>query len=99
MSYKPGYFAPGVFGFPPGQYWKPSAAQKAAVEKAAADKAATLGLLLPLEALSLDADTLSLATVAAVAYCDAQGAASVADLAERASRLIIHRPCRPISLE
>ena len=45
----------------------------------------------PLEALSLDADTLSRATAAAVTYCDAQGAASFADLVERASRLIVHQ--------
>ena len=63
-------------------------AEKAAAEKAAAEKAAALRLLQPLEALSLDADTLRRATAAAVAYCDAQGAASVADLVERASRLI-----------
>ena len=60
-----------------------------AAEKAAAAKAAALGLLQPLEALSLDADTLRTATAAAVTYCDAQGAVSVADLVERASRLII----------
>jgi hypothetical protein len=61
---------------------------KKAAEKAA--KAAALGLLQPLEALSLDADTLRTATAAAVAYCDAQGAASIADLVERASKLIAH---------
>ena len=61
---------------------------KKAAEKAA--KAAALGLLQPLEALSLDADTLRAATAAAVAYCDAQGAASIADLVERASKLIAH---------
>ena len=59
--------------------------QQAAAEKAAV---AALGLLQPLEALSLDADTLRAATVAAVAYCDAQGATSFADLVERASMLI-----------
>ena len=64
------------------------AAEKAAAEQAMAAKAAALGLLQPLEALSLDADTLRTATAAAVAYCDAQGAASVADLVERASRSI-----------
>ena len=47
------------------------------------------GLLQPLEAMSLDADALRTATAAAVAYCDAQGAGSVADLLERASTLII----------
>ena len=46
------------------------------------------GLLQPLEALSLDVDALRTATAAAVAYCDAQGAGSVADLLERASTLI-----------
>ena len=46
------------------------------------------GLLQPLEALSLGADALRTATAAAVAYCDAQGADSVADLVERASKLI-----------
>ena len=64
-------------------------AAKAAAEKAAA-KAAALGLLQPLEALSLDADTLRTATAAAVAYCDAQGADNVSDLVERASKLIAH---------
>ena len=58
------------------------------MEKAAA--AAALGLLQPLETLSLDADTLRAATAAAVTYCDAQGAASFNDLVERASRLIAH---------
>ena len=61
---------------------------KKAAEKAA--KAAALGLLQPLEALSLDADTLRTATAAAVAYCDAQGVGSCADLVERASKLIAH---------
>ena len=65
-----------------------AAAEKMAAEKAVAAKAASLGLLQPLEALSLDADTLRAATVAAVAFCDAQGASSVADLVERASKLI-----------
>ena len=46
------------------------------------------GLLQPLEALSLDADTLRITTEKAVAYCDAQGAGSVADLFKRASTLI-----------
>ena len=55
-----------------------------------AAKAAALGLLQPLEALSLDADILHTATAAAVAYCDAQGASSFADLVERASKLIAH---------
>ena len=65
-----------------------AAAEKAAVERAAAEKAVALGLLQPLEALSLDADTLSRVTAAAIAYCDHQGAASFADLVERASTLI-----------
>ena len=69
-------------------------AEKAAAEKVAAEKAATaaaaLGLLQPLEALSLDADSLRTAMAAALAYCDAQGAASFADLVERASKLIVH---------
>ena len=47
-------------------------------------------LLQPLETLSLDADTLRRATAAAVSYCDAQGAASLADLLERARRSIVH---------
>ena len=62
------------------------------------NKAAALGLLQPLKALSLDADTLRTATAAAVTYCDAQGAASFADLVERASRLIVHTHRRPRSL-
>ena len=62
------------------------AEKKAAAEKAAA--AAALGLLQPLKALSLEADTLRTATAAAVTYCDAQGAASFADLVERDSRSI-----------
>ena len=68
-----------------------AAVEKVAAEKAAAEKAAAavLGLLQPLEAMSLDLDTLRTATAAAVTYCDAQGAASVADLVERASRLIV----------
>jgi len=61
---------------------------KKAAEKAA--KAAALGLLQPLEALSLETDTLRTATAAAVAYCDAQGVKSFADLVERASKLIAH---------
>ena len=72
-------------------------AEQAAAEKAAAERAATamvaaaaLGLLQPLEALSLDADTLRTATAAAVAYCDTQGADNVSDLVERASKLIAH---------
>ena len=52
-------------------------------------KAAAFGLLQPLEALSLDADTHRKVTAAAVAYCDAKGATSFAGLVERASRLII----------
>ena len=68
------------------------AVEKPAAEKVAANAAAALGLLQPLEALSLDADTLRTATAAAVTYCDAQGAASVADLVERASRLIDPNP-------
>ena len=67
-----------------------AAAERAAAEKAAAEKAAALGLLQPLEALSLDADSLRTATAAAVTYCDAQGADSFADLVERASRSIVH---------
>ena len=65
-------------------------AEQLAAEKATAAKAAALGLLQPLEALSLDADTLRTATAAAVAYCDAQGADNVSDLVERASKLIAH---------
>ena len=65
-------------------------AEQLAAEKATKAKATALGLLQPLEALSLDADTLRIATAAAVTYCDAQGAASFADLVERASRLIVH---------
>ena len=65
---------------------KPADANTA--EKAEAEEAAALGLLQPLEALSLDADSLRAATVAAVTYCDAQGATSFADLVERASKLI-----------
>ena len=65
-----------------------AAAEKAVAEKAVAEKAmAALGLLRPLEALSLDADTLRTATAAVVAYCDAQGAGCIADLVERASKL------------
>ena len=77
--------------------------EKAAAERAATAKlaAAALGLLQPLEALSLDADTLRTATAAAVAYCDAQGAASFADLVERASWLIVrtHRRRSLVALE
>ena len=74
-----------------------AAVEKAAAEKAAAEKAAAaaLRLLQPLEALSLDADTLRRATAAAVAYCNSQGAASFADLVERASRLIVHPQAAP----
>ena len=79
---------------------KPADANTA--EKAEAEEAAALGLLQPLEALSLDADTLRRATAAAVAYCDAQGAASVADLVERANKLIAHPqvvgPCNLVLL-
>jgi hypothetical protein len=67
-----------------------AAAEKMAAEKAVAAKAAALGLLQPLEAMSLDADALRAATAAAVAYCDAQGAGSVADLVQRACKLIAH---------
>ena len=78
------------------------AVEKPAAEKVAANAAALLGLLQPLEALSLDADTLRRATVAAVDYCDAQGAASVADLVERANKLIAHPqvvgPCNLVLL-
>ena len=69
------------------------AAERAAAERAAAERAAKLGLLEPLQSLALDADTLRTAIAAAVAYCDAQGAASFADLVERASKLIA-RPHR-----
>ena len=65
-------------------------AEQLAAEKATEAKAAALGLLQPLEALSLDADTLRTATAAAVAYCDTQGADNVSDLVERASKLIAH---------
>ena len=64
-----------------------------AAERAAAERAAKLGLLEPLQSLALDAGTLRTAIAAAVAYCDAQGAASFADLVERASKLIA-RPQR-----
>ena len=50
----------------------------------------SLGLLQPLQSLALDADTLRTAIAASVAYCDEQGATSVADLVERASKLIAH---------
>ena len=66
------------------------AAVAAEAKRMAAEKAAALGLLELLEALSLDAGTLCTATAAAVAYCNDQGATSVADLGERASRLISH---------
>lgn len=55
-----------------------------------AGEAAALGLLQPLMALTLELDTLHQVTAAAVAYCDAQGAATFADLVGRASRLIAH---------
>ena len=72
---------------------------KAAERAEAAAKAAALGLLQPLEALSLDADTLRAATAAAVAYCDAQGASSFADLVERARKLIAnpHKTVAPLA--
>ena len=52
-----------------------------------------------MEALSLDADTLRAATAAAVAYCDAQGAGSVADLVQRATLLIAnpHKCVAPLA--
>ena len=52
-----------------------------------------------MEALSLDADTLRAATAAAVAYCDAQGAGSVADLVQRASKLMAdpHKTVAPLA--
>ena len=59
-------------------------------------QAAALGLLQPLQSLALDAGTLRTAIAASVAYCDAQGATSVADLVERASKLIA-RPHRTVS--
>ena len=68
--------------------WAVGHAQVSGCDPKAAAKVPALGLLQPLEALSLDADTLRRATAAAVAYCDAQGAGSVADLVERASTLI-----------
>ena len=46
------------------------------------------GLLQPLEKMSLDEDALRTAKAAAVAYCDDQGAKSVADLLEHANTLI-----------
>ena len=61
---------------------KKAAAEKAAADQAAAERAAKLGLLQPLQSLALDADDLRTAIAAAVAYCDAQGAASFADLVE-----------------
>ena len=71
-----------------------AAADKAAADKAAAvaDKATVLGLLQPLEALSLDADELRRVTAAAVAFCEDQGANSFADLETRASRLTERTP-------
>ena len=63
---------------------------KAATENRVAENAAAFGLLQPLKALSLEADTLYRVLAAAVAYCDAQGAASFADLVERTSRLIAY---------
>ena len=69
-----------------------AAKAKAVEEKAAAAKAkataAKLGLLKPLQALSLDEDTLRAAIAAAVAYCDEQGADHLADLVKRARMLI-----------
>eukprot|EP00964_Phaeocystis_antarctica_P022765 scaffold12667_cov50-Phaeocystis_antarctica.AAC.6 len=72
---------------------KPADANTA--EKAEAEEAAALGLLQPLEALSLDADTLIRVTAAAVAYCDDQGADHVADLIKRASMLIANPQAVP----
>jgi len=63
--------------------------EEAAAVRAVKAKVAALGLLQPLEALSLDADSLLAATAAAVTYCDTQGAASFADLVECASRSIM----------
>ena len=65
----------------------PPQAERAVTEEAAAEKAAALGLLQPLAELSLDAEELHRATAVAVTYCSAQGASSVADLLERASKL------------
>ena len=75
--------------------------EKATPEKAAPERAAKLGLLEPLQSLALDADTLRTAIAAAVAYCDEQGATSVADLVERASKLIArpHRTVPPSALQ
>ena len=64
-----------------------------------AEKAAALGLRQPLEVLSLGANALRKVTVAAVTYCDAQGADSFADLAKRASKLIAHPQHHLIALE
>ena len=72
---------------------KPADANTA--EKSEAEEAAALGLLQPLEALSLDADTLIRVTAAAVAYCDDQGADHVADLIKRASMLIANPQAVP----
>ena len=74
-----------------------AAAEKAkavgtAAEAITADKAAVLGLLQPLEALSLDADELRRVTAAAVAFCDDQGVKSFSDLQTRASRLTERTP-------
>ena len=66
------------------------AASAAAAAAKAAAKAAALGLLQPLKALSLDADTLHRAIAAAVTYCDAQGADHLADLVKHARMLITH---------
>ena len=71
---------------------KAKAVRIVAEAKATADKAAVLGLLQPLEALSLDADELHRVTAAAVAFCDNQGANSFADLETRASRLTKRTP-------
>ena len=65
----------------------PPQAERAVTEEAAAEKAAALGLLQPLAELSLDAEELHRATAVAVTYCSAQGASSVADLLECASKL------------
>ena len=55
-------------------------------EKAAKAKAAAIGLLQPLEALSLDTSDFFRLSAAIVSFCDAQGAGSVAQLVECASK-------------
>ena len=63
-------------------------AENAAAEMAAAvEKAAAIGLLQPLEALSLDQSDFLRLTAAISSFCEAQGAGSVAELVERASKL------------